>query len=286
MYNLFFVEYPYLVYITVGLFAAAIGSLLNVFIYRLPLMIYREWRTECRSFLKLPEEKEFVINLFFPRSFCPHCKNMVPIWHNIPLLSYCLLKGRCSHCQATISWLYPLVEFFTIVLSLLALYHFGISMKLAFALLFVWLSIVICFIDLQHQLIPDSLSISLLWMGLLANTQELFSPLATVIFAAIVGYLMLWLLIKIYYLCTGKIGMGNGDFKLFAAYSAWFGWQQMPFILLCSSLLGAIIGIIYLKSTRKSHATPLPFGPFLCFSGLVSLFYGPVITKWYITYCY
>jgi len=246
-------------------------------------MMKADWSVECREFLELPEEPEEKINLFFPRSFCPNCKQIIPAWHNIPLISYCILRGRSHCCKQPISLRYPLVEALCLALSLFAAWHFGFTSTLVFALIFIWILIAIAFIDIQHQLIPDSLSISLLWIGLIANTQGLFVPLSTAVISAIAGYLSLWLFIQLYYLITGKVGMGNGDFKLFAAFGAWFGWTQLPFILLTSSVLGAVIGVLYLKLAKKSRDTPFPFGPYLCLAGLISLFYGKEILYWYIS---
>lgn len=199
---------------------------------------------------------------------------MISAWQNIPLLSYLFLRGRCGQCQQPIPLRYPFVEVLCMSLSLFAGFIFGFNITLLFALLFIWLTIGMCFIDLQHQLLPDTLSLSLLWLGLIANTQSLFTTLPVGVLSAVGAYLSLWLFIKLFYLCTGKIGMGNGDFKLFAALGAWFGWTQLPIILIISSLSGAIAGLIYLKATGKPRGTPIPFGPFLCVAGLASLFYG------------
>ncbi|WP_133127339.1 prepilin peptidase [Legionella nagasakiensis] len=275
--------YPVTIYVFFAFFSLAVGSLLNVIIHRLPLMLHEEWASQCRSLLQLPDEAPIKkINLFFPRSFCPQCKNKIPFWHNIPLVSYCLLGGRCATCRQPISCRYPLVEALCLVLSLLAAWYFGFNITLIFALLFIWLLIVICFIDLQHQLIPDGLSLSLLWLGLIANIQALFTPLSVAVLSAAGAYLVLWLFIKLFYLLTGKIGMGQGDFKLFAAFGAWFGWIQLPFILLIASILGALTGLIYLKATRQTRDTPIPFGPFLCLAGLIALFHGNEIIRWYL----
>lgn len=276
--------HPAFIYVYLALFSLAIGSLLNVIIYRLPLMLQAEWTSECRCLLELPEQPVEKVNLFFPRSFCPGCKKTIPFWHNIPLLSYCLLRGRCNQCHITIPYRYPLVELLSMGLSLFAAWHFGITLSLLFALPFIWLLIVICFIDLQHQLLPDNLSLSLLWLGLIANTQSLFTTLPNAVLSAAAAYLSLWLFIKLFYLLTGKIGMGHGDFKLFAAFGAWFGWTQLPFILLISSFMGAVTGIIYLKATGKTRETTIPFGPFLCIAGLISLFYGEEIIQWYTSF--
>ena len=265
------------IYLMLGLFSLAVGSFLNVLIYRLPLMLQATWRKECRQLLQLPEEPAHLINLCYPRSFCIHCKKMIAAWQNIPVLSYLFLRGRCANCQYSIPISYPLIELLCMGLSLSAGIVFGINATLLFALLFIWLSIGICFIDIKHQLIPDSLSLSLLWLGLIANTQSFFTPLPWAIFGAAGAYLGLWLVIKLFYLCTGKVGMGHGDFKLFAALGAWFGVIQLPIILIMASMSGAIVGMVYLHITKQTRETPIPFGPFLCIAGLISLFFGKKI---------
>lgn len=280
--------YLSVLYLMVALFSLAVGSLLNVIIHRLPLMIEAEWRAECADLLNF-KAKETIedastknFNLFFPRSHCPHCKRLIPIWHNIPLLSYLILRGRCQKCREPISWRYPFVEALSMGLSLFATWHFGFNMTLIFVLLFIWILIAICFIDLDHQLLPDNLSLSLLWLGLIANTQTLFTTLPNAVLSAVGAYLSLWLFIKLFYLLTGKIGMGHGDFKLFAAFGAWFGWLQLPLILLISSITGAIAGLLYLRMAGKTRDTPIPYGPFLCLAGLIALFYGNSIIQWYL----
>ncbi len=261
-------------YFLLALFSLSVGSFLNVVIYRLPKMLLAEWRSECQTLLHLEPSELKPLNLFLPRSFCPNCNHIISAWINIPLLSYFLLKGKCNNCSQPISFYYPLVEFLTCLLALAAAYHFGFGLKLVFALLFISFLIPLFFIDLKQQFLPDSLTLSLLWLGLIANTQELFTSLTTAVFSAVVAYLFLWLFIKIFYLITGKIGMGNGDFKLFAALAAWFGWTQLLNILIISSLSGAIIGSIYLKITAQTKDSPIPFGPFLCLAGIIILFYG------------
>ena len=284
MINAFILLYPITAYVFLGLFCLAIGSLLNVVIYRLPLMLQADWSTQCRTLLQLEELPLEKINLFFPRSFCPNCKNIIPSWHNIPILSYCLLSGRCNKCSQPIPFRYPLVEAVCLGLSLLAAYFFGFNLSLIFILLFIWLLICLFVIDFQHQLLPDSLTLCLLWLGLIANTQSLFTTLPIAVLSAAGAYISLWLFIKLFYLLTGKIGMGHGDFKLFAAFGAWFGWTQLPLILLISSITGALTGIIYLKVTSQTRETPIPFGPFLCVAGLISLFYGQAIIHWYLRF--
>lgn len=283
MISEFILLYPITAYIFLGVFCLTIGSLLNVVIYRLPLMLQAEWSSQCRDLLQLPnEELPIKINLFFPRSFCPGCKNMIPIWHNLPVISYCLLRGRCYKCHRSIPLRYPMIESLCLGLSLFAAFMFGFNLSLIFALLFIWLLICLFFIDLEHQILPDNLTISLVWLGLIANTQTLFTTLPDAVLSAAGAYVLLWLFIKLYYLLTGKIGMGNGDFKLFAALGAWFGWTQLPLILLISSITGAVTGLLYLKSTKQPKETPIPFGPFLCIAGLISLFYGKAIIRWYL----
>lgn len=282
------VFHPFSTYIFLGIFSLVMGSLLNVIIYRLPLMLMAQWQTECCEVMNLPHRiNEKPINLFLPRSFCPCCKKPIHAWQNIPVLSYLFMRGRCTQCKQRISIRYPLVELLSMGLALFAASLFGFTSTLIFALVFIWIVICLYFIDLEHQLLPDSLSLGLLWMGLIANTGiisgvPLFTPLSTAVLSAVGAYLSLWLFIKLFYLCTKKIGMGNGDFKLFAAFGAWFGWTQLPLILISSSLVGAVIGTIYLKVTKQSQTTPIPFGPFLCLSGLVSLFYGDNIVRWYL----
>lgn len=271
-------------YTFVIIFSLCVGSLLNVFIYRVPLMLAREWRCECQSLLNIEETgpKTPSINLFFPRSYCPRCQIKLRILDNIPLLSYLFLKGRCYNCKLSIPIRYPIVELMTAVLSTYSFYLYGPSLYFVFACLFLWTVIPIFFIDLDEQIIPDSFAYSLLWIGLLANTQALYVNLDVAVYSTVGAWLSLWGFIQLFYLCTGKIGMGNGDFKLFAAFGAWFGWTALPFIILLSSFTGAIIGSIYLKITKQAHATPIPFGPFLCISAMIYLFWGEQIIDFYL----
>lgn len=273
-----------LLYTAVAVFSLAVGSLLNVIIYRLPLMLHADLLSECRCLLSLETVAEPKINLFFPRSFCPSCKTRLKAWHNIPVLSYLLLRGRCQQCKTRIPFRYPFVEIITCLLSVYACWHFGFNVSLVFALLFIWIIIALFFIDADHQLLPDCLTLPLLWLGLFANTQSLFTSLPYAVFSAAGAWLFLWLFIKLFYLITGKIGMGNGDFKLFAAFGAWFGWTQLPLILLLSSTFGAIAGLVMLKWQNKDTSTPIAFGPFLCLFGLVSLFWGQQMIHWYLGY--
>jgi leader peptidase (prepilin peptidase)/N-methyltransferase len=253
-------------------------------IHRLPIMLNTAWTTQCKTWLNISQSSSTskTINFFFPRSFCPTCNNTIPLWHNIPLLSYAICKGRCYACHTSIPKRYAYVELLTLLLFLVAGFYFQFTLTLVFALIFIALLICITFIDMAHQLLPDELSLTLLWTGLIANTQSLFTSLPNAVFSAAGAYLILWALMKIFFILTRKIGMGNGDFKLFAAFGAWFGWTMLPFILFFASLIGAIIGITYLKITKKSKDTPIPFGPFLCLSGFLALFFGQSIINWYL----
>ncbi|KTD68264.1 Type 4 prepilin-like proteins leader peptide processing enzyme [Legionella steelei] len=275
------INHTWFMYVVVALFSLAVGSLLNVIIYRLPIMLEREWKQQYNELTGVKEEEQS-INLFFPRSFCPSCKAMVKAWQNIPILSYLFLRGRCYQCKSAISIRYPLIELGTMILSLYACWHFGFTVQLIFVLIAIWILICLVFIDIDHQILPDNLTLSLLWIGLIANTENLFAPLPQAVLSAVGAYIGLWLFIKVFYLCTGKIGMGNGDFKLLAAFGAWFGWVFLPLILLLSSISGTIIGLLYLRLHSKSKDTMIPFGPFLCISGLISLFWGHSIVNWYL----
>lgn len=275
---------PVLFYSLIALLSLTIGSLLNVIIYRLPLMMRSELLSECQCLLGLEATPDKKINLFFPRSFCPSCKKTVKAIYNIPILGFFILRGRCNYCNHPISARYPFIEALSCFLAIFASWHFGFGLQLAFALVFIWILITLFFIDFDHQLLPDSLTLPLLWLGLIANTQSLFTTLPNAVLSAAGAWLVLWLFIKLFYLCTGKVGMGNGDFKLYAAFGAWFGWTQLPLILLMASLTGAISGIIYLKSQKKSGDTPIAFGPFLCLAGFISLIWGQTIMTWYLNF--
>lgn len=268
----------------VALVSLLVGSLLNVFIYRLPLMLKQDFLTNCHNVLQIDTNELKKINLFFPRSFCPNCQYKLSWFQNIPLISYLFLGGRCGFCQSPISFRYPLVEILSSILAVFACWQIGFNLILVFVLLFTWILLILVFIDIEHQLLPDCLTLSLLWLGLLANTQSLFIPLETAVLSAMGAWLTLWLFIQGYYLISGKVGMGNGDFKLFAAFGAWFGWTQLPIILLIACITGAITGIIYLKTQNKTQDTPIPFGPFLCFAGFISLFWGHSLVNWYTSF--
>lgn len=276
---------PWLYFSLVFLFSLMIGSFLNVVIHRLPIMLEREWQAEYLSYFnpetQLQQEERY--NLMVPRSACPHCGHAITAMENIPLLSWLWLKGRCRECQAPISARYPLVELLTALLSLVVAATFPLSWGLLAALLLTWVLVALTFIDLDKMLLPDQLTLPLLWGGLLFNLAGGFVPLADAVIGAMAGYLVLWSLYWAFKLLTGKEGMGYGDFKLLAALGAWLGWQALPIVLLLSSLVGAIIGISLILLRNHHQGKPIPFGPYLAIAGWIALLWGDTITRWYLT---
>lgn len=276
---------PWLYFSLVFLFSLMIGSFLNVVIHRLPIMLEREWQAEYLSYFN-PEtqpQQEERYNLMVPRSACPHCGHAITAMENIPLLSWLWLKGRCRECQAPISARYPLVELLTALLSLVVAATFPPGWGLLAVLLLTWVLVALTFIDLDKMLLPDQLTLPLLWGGLLFNLAGGFVPLADAVIGAMAGYLVLWSLYWAFKLLTGKEGMGYGDFKLLAALGAWLGWQALPIVLLLSSLIGAIIGISLILLRNHHQGKPIPFGPYLAIAGWIALLWGDTITRWYLT---
>ncbi|MEV3822387.1 prepilin peptidase [Aeromonas dhakensis] len=276
---------PWLYFSLVFLFSLMIGSFLNVVIHRLPIMLEREWQAEYLGYFnpetQLQQEERY--NLMVPRSACPHCGHAITAMENIPLVSWLWLKGRCRECQAPISARYPLVELLTALLSLVVAATFPPSWGLLAALLLTWVLVALTFIDLDKMLLPDQLTLPLLWGGLLFNLTGGFVPLADAVIGAMAGYLVLWSLYWAFKLLTGKEGMGYGDFKLLAALGAWLGWQALPIVLLLSSLVGAIIGISLILLRNHHQGKPIPFGPYLAIAGWIALLWGDTITRWYLT---
>ncbi|WP_323995818.1 prepilin peptidase [Aeromonas hydrophila] len=276
---------PWLYFSLVFLFSLMIGSFLNVVIHRLPIMLEREWQAEYLGYFN-PEaqpQQEERYNLMVPRSACPHCGHAITAMENIPLLSWLWLKGRCRECQAPISARYPLVELLTALLSLVVAATFPPGWGLLAALLLTWVLVALTFIDLDKMLLPDQLTLPLLWGGLLFNLTGGFAPLADAVIGAMAGYLVLWSLYWAFKLLTGKEGMGYGDFKLLAALGAWLGWQALPIVLLLSSLVGAFIGIGLILLRNHHQNKPIPFGPYLAIAGWIALLWGDTITRWYLT---
>lgn len=269
-------------YITlVGL---CIGSFLNVVIYRLPIMLKQRWQHECsllnESTFTHDQDQQEPFNLWVPRSRCPTCKSYIRWYDNIPLLGWLRLRGRCHQCGSKISFRYPLIELATALLSLLTIKLLGFNQAGFFGLFFLWILIALTLIDLDEQLLPDNLTLPLLWLGLLVNLHSMYVTLASAVIGAAAGYLILWSIYWIFKLLTGKEGMGYGDFKLLAALGAWLGWQTLPLIILISALMGAMAGLGYLLIRRKN--LEFPFGPYLATAGLVTLLWHNTLMTWYL----
>ncbi|MDH5693987.1 MAG: A24 family peptidase, partial [Gammaproteobacteria bacterium] len=262
-------------------FGLLIGSFLNVVIHRLPIILERKWQQEENSFESSHESKH-AYNIATPPSHCPQCKKPIRAWQNIPILSYLLLKGRCSHCQSPISAAYPLVELSAAVLSVVTAYRFGPSWEFIFASTITYALLCLTLIDIKHRLLPDVITLPLLWIGLLLSSQHIFTGPSEAIIGASIGYLSLWLVFHGFRLATGKEGLGYGDFKLMAVFGAWLGWSYIPVIILISSFLGAIFGGITILVLRVGKNFPIPFGPFIALSGWSCLLWGEQILSVYL----
>ncbi len=269
-----------------GLLGLVIGSFLNVVIHRLPQMMERDWLRQCKEMLEpdVPQVKQPVFNLILPHSHCPHCQAEIKAWQNLPLISYALLHGRCGQCKERISVRYPLVELLTGALSMVVAWQFGFGWPAAGILLLTWALITLSLIDADTQLLPDSIVLPMLWLGLIANSFGLFTDMHSALWGAVAGYLSLWSVFWLFKLVTAKEGMGYGDFKLLAMLGAWGGWQVLPLTILLSSLVGAILGIIILKSRGAANSTPLPFGPYLAIAGWIAIIWGEWITGTYLRF--
>ena len=280
-----------------GLF---VGSFLNVVVYRLPLMMQTTWRRECKEFLQQDSQETTQetatesagensgtdqttqpFNLMVPRSACPSCNSMITAWQNIPVISWLILRGKCGNCKHPISIEYPLVELLTAILSLAVAYKFGASIQLIFALLFTWSLVSLALIDFHTTLLPDSITLPLLWLGLLISLVPVFVSAPDAIVGAAAGYMILWIVFQTFKLITGKEGMGFGDFKLLAALGAWLGWAKLPLIILLSSLTGAIIGIMMMVLFKHQRSQAIPFGPYLAIAGWIALMWGEQIVAMY-----
>jgi leader peptidase (prepilin peptidase)/N-methyltransferase len=272
-------------------FALIIGSFLNVIIYRLPLMMQRDWREQCDELSKepAPDLPEGKFNIVVPRSRCPACGANIKAWQNIPVLSYLLLGAQCSNCQKSISVRYPLVETLTAILAAICAWHFGFGWEALMAIGLSCTLVAISLIDVDHQIIPDSIVIPLMWVGLamslfspLAGADTLFIPPQDAIVGALAGYLSLWSVYQLFKLVTGKEGMGYGDFKLLAALGAWLGWQALPTIILMSAVVGAVIGIVLIVFRGRDRQIPIPFGPYLAAAGWIAMLWGETIKNTYL----
>ncbi|MDX8399483.1 MAG: A24 family peptidase [Gallionellaceae bacterium] len=276
--------YPSLFIVLASIIGLLVGSFLNVVIHRLPKMLEREWREQCADLSGTEIKQEASYNLIAPRSNCPHCGHKISALENIPVFSYLALRGKCKGCQAAISIRYPIVETITGLLSAYAAWHFGFGLAGVAAILLIWALIALTCIDLDTQLLPDNITLPLLWLGLLFNLSNTFTSLTEAVVGAIAGYLTLWIVFWLFKLVTGKEGMGYGDFKLLAAIGAWLGWQMLPLVILLSSVVGAIVGITLIVVSKRGRDIPIPFGPYLAGGCLIALFWGSTITHSYLQF--
>ena len=273
--------------------ALLVGSFLNVVIHRLPLMMEREWRTQCAELAAEPAKElpEGRFDVMAPRSRCPQCGHQITALENIPIVSYLMLSGKCSGCSAKISARYPAVELLTAILTGVVAWHFGFGWEAAAGIGLTWMLVAISVIDIDHQLIPDSMSLPLLWAGLslslfhpLDGAQTLFIEPQTAIAGALAGYLSLWSVYQIFRIITGKEGMGYGDFKLLAALGAILGWKLLPVIIMMSAIVGAVIGIMLIVTKQHERSVPIPFGPYLAAAGWIAMLWGSDIVNWYLDF--
>ncbi len=261
-----------------------VGSFLNVVIYRLPVMMEREWQIQCNELNGIENNNKAVFTLSQPRSACPHCQHAITALENIPVISYLFLGGKCRGCHASISVRYPIIEALTGILSAVVATHFGFGWACLGALLLTWTLIALTFIDADHQLLPDSLTLPLLWLGISFNLYGQYTTLEASVIGALAGYLSLWSVYQTFKLVTGKEGMGFGDFKLLAALGAWLGWSMLPSIILLSSLVGAVVGLSLMLFRRHQSDIPIPFGPYLAAAGWIALIWGESINMAYLNW--
>ena len=273
---------PYALALAALPFGLIIGSFLNVVILRFPEQLKNNWRRESEDFLGLPSEPTEKITLSVPASRCPSCGVPIKPWHNIPVISYVFLRGKCTACSTPISIQYPLVELLCGLATAFIVYQFGLSLMTAYCLLFSWVLIALTGIDYYDQLLPDQITLPLLWVGLFANLSSTFVPINEAVIGALAGYLSLWSVFWIFKLVTGKEGMGYGDFKLLAALGAWMGWQMLPLIIILSTFVGALVGIVGVIVKSKDRQVPIAFGPFLAMAGWIALIWGDKILDNYL----
>jgi leader peptidase (prepilin peptidase)/N-methyltransferase len=273
---------PWVYIATAVLIGLCVGSFLNVVIHRLPKMMEARWRAECAEFTNQEPQAAERYNLVVPPSRCPACGHRISAIENVPVVSYIALGGKCSACRARISPRYPVVELLSAALSGFVAWRYGLTLAAAAAMFYVWMMMALAFIDLDTFYLPDDLTLPLMWAGLLFNLAGGFTDLASAVLGAAAGYLILWIVFWIFKAVTGKEGMGYGDFKLLAAIGAWLGWKMLPLVILLSSFVGAIVGIVLIVLARRGRNVPIPFGPYLATAGLVALFYGESLTRQYL----
>ncbi len=284
---------PVIVTLACTLLGLVVGSFLNVVIHRLPRMLEREWDAQAADLLEQKGSSEAAAklrstgaavryNLVTPPSTCPHCGHRIRAWENIPILSYLFLRARCAACRAPISIRYPIVEAFSGIVSGYIGWRYGLTLATVGALFLTWSLIALTVIDIDTQLLPDDITLPLIWLGLLVNLNGTFAPAQGAIIGAVAGYLSLWAVYWLFRLATGKEGMGYGDFKLLAAIGAWLGWKMLPVVILLASLVGAVVGIGLIVFARHGRNTPIPFGPYIAAAGLIALFWGETINRAYL----
>ncbi|QSX34007.1 prepilin peptidase [Shewanella avicenniae] len=293
-------QYPSIFVALSFVFAAVIGSFINVVIFRLPVMMKREWQQECNQFLEEYQPKAYQVleqqqllqpldkfperfNLIVPNSTCPKCKTAIKPWHNLPILGWLMLGGKCAACKQQISSRYPIFEFLNGALVALLAWHFGPTIQFALAAIVTFALVAMTGIDLDEMLLPDQLTLPFLWLGIIANYFGVFTELPSAVVGAIAGYLSLWSVFWLFKLLTGKEGMGYGDFKLMALFGAWLGWQMLPLIILLSSLVGAVIGISMILFKNMGRNNPIPFGPYIALAGWIAMLWGNDIVSWYLS---
>lgn len=271
---------------TVFILGLLVGSFLNVVIYRLPLMMERDWKEQCCELLELDstnhQSDHQKFNLVTPRSRCPACQHQIKAIENIPVLSYLFLKGKCSQCKKNISIRYPTIELVSAITVSIVAFYFGVTIQTLFAILLTWALITLTMIDFDHQLLPDDITLPLLWLGIAINLFNVYTDINSSVLGAIFGYGILWFVYITFKIVTGKEGMGHGDFKLLAALGAWFGWQSLPLIIILSSVVGALFGISLIVFKSHGRNTQIPFGPYLAVAGLVYMLWGPYLMSVYL----
>ena len=284
---LLFNESPAVFISIIGILGLLIGSFLNVVILRLPVMMEKEWHAQCNDLLEISPDNEQTsepFNLVTPNSHCPKCNHEIKAIENIPILSYLFLKGRCSDCGIKIPVRYPIIEATTALLSITVAWHFGPTWEAAAALLLTWALVALTVIDFDHQLLPDSITLPFLWLGLGISLAGTFTDPESAIIGGLVGYLSLWSVYMLFKLTTGKEGMGHGDFKLLAMLGAWLGWQAVLPIILLSSVVGAIVGITLIVLRGRDRNIPIPFGPYLAIAGWIALIWGEKINSAWLNF--